>query len=94
MLKVNEFEKLLIKNWSVFLDIRKVIEYAKNTAIEQLGFQSPKIQTLSVSRCEIQNNGLIVWIDYKILESDRKVNATTEFFLSNDGSTVRHIKTI
>lgn len=93
MLKTNELEKLLIKQWTEFLDIRKVIEYAKNASIEQLKFTSPKIQSLLVTRCEIKNNGLLVWIDYKVIEKDKNVNATTEFFLECDGTT-SHVKTI
>jgi hypothetical protein len=93
MLKTKELEKILIKNWSEFLDIRKVLSYAKNIAEQQLEIQNPKIITVIVTRCELQNNGMLIWIDYKILDFDNIVNATTEFFLEFNGKT-NHIKTI
>jgi hypothetical protein len=93
MLKIEELEKLLLKNWSCFLDARKLLEFAKLTAEQELKMRSPKITTLSITHCELCTTGLIFWIDYKIVDNNRFVNATTEFFLDLKGN-VNHIKTI
>lgn len=93
MFKIQELEKLLIKHWFSFLDVRKLLEYATSTAKNKLKIQNPKVTTLSVSHCELKTEGLLFWIDYKILDGNEVVNATTEFILKIDGSLV-HIKTI
>lgn len=93
MLKKNELEKILIKNWSLFLDIRKLLELAKSIAENELNIDSPKITTLTVSHCEIVNSEIIIWIDYKILEKKELVNATTELIMRLDGS-IDVVKTI
>jgi hypothetical protein len=86
MFKKTEFEKLLVKNWTKFLEIRKVIEFLKTMTTKELETTSPKITTISVSNCFFSERGIIVWIDYSILNSNKVVNRTSEFLIRNDGN--------
>ncbi len=85
MFKKTKFEKLLVKNWTEFLEIRKVIEFLKTMTIKELETTNPKITTLSVSNCFFSERGIIIWIDYSIQNSNKIVNRTSEFLIRNDG---------
>lgn len=93
MLEKDKLEKLLIKNWSCFLNTRKLLEFATLIAKNELKISSPKITTLTLSHCEIDQEGLLIWIDYKILDEGKSVNATTELILQFNGS-IKYLKTI
>lgn len=79
-------EKLLIKDWTEYIDIRKLINFLIANIEKSLQFSNPKIQTIIISNCIFNNNGLFVWIDYKIIDSTKVVNITSEILLKPDGS--------
>lgn len=89
----NKLEKLLIKNWADFINPRELLSFIRNNVEQKFNITNPKIQTLLISNCEFDNNGLFLWISYKILKSNETVNSTTKVFLNQDG-TITEIKTI
>jgi hypothetical protein len=81
-----KLEKLLIKQWIEFIDLKKVMEIAHSTVERQLGFKPPNIQNLKVTRFEIYNLGFVIWIEYRINNNSNIVNITIEIitdFLGN-----------
>jgi hypothetical protein len=86
-------EKLLIKDWTEYIDIRKLINFLSANVESSLQISNPKIQTIIVSNCIFNNKGLFVWVDYKIIDSDKLVNATSEILLKPDSS-IELIRTI
>lgn len=88
-----KLEKLLIKDWTEFIDIRKLLNFLKTNAENKFNINSPKIDTVIVSNCEMNETGIFLWIDYKLLYSNNIVNITLEVKLNRDG-TLENIKTI
>jgi hypothetical protein len=90
MLNTQILEKLLVANWTSFLDFRKCLDYAGQCAVEHGGVKNPcRAEKLMVSRFEFTRDGFLLWLEYSI-GSD---HFTTEVILHHDGS-LTHIKTI
>jgi len=88
-----KLEKLLIKDWIEFIDLRQLLNFIKNNVENTLNITNPKIQTLIISNCIFDKKGISLWISYKIIQTEEVVNATTEVFLNPDG-TLENIRTI
>lgn len=88
-----KLEKLLIKDWIEFVDLRQLLNFIKNNVQDTLNISDPKIQTLIISNCIFDKKGISLWISYKIIKTEEVVNATTEVFLNPDG-TLENIRTI
>jgi hypothetical protein len=81
----NKLEKLIIKNWTDFIDTRKLLNLLKTNY--ELDFNiNPDIKSLTVSYCELRLQGICIWISYNIIDSNQDVNITNEFLLKNDGT--------
>lgn len=80
----NSFEQLLIKDWTYYLDIRKTIQFLKEIVEKNFNLQSFNIQTIKVSNAIFTNNGINIWIDFIVINSNTKVNLTAEFKLEED----------
>lgn len=80
----NSFEQLLIKDWTYYLDIRKTIQFLKEIVEKNFNLQSFNIQTIKVSNAIFTNNGINIWIDFIVMNSNTKVNLTAEFKLEED----------
>jgi hypothetical protein len=79
-------ENLLIKHWTEFLDTRKLLNFLKINAEEVLHINNPKIQTLMVSNCELMPQGISLWINYNIVNSNGNVNITNQVLMRKDGT--------
>jgi len=79
-------ENLLIKHWTEFLDTRKLLNFLKINAEEVLQINNPKIQTLMVSNCELMPQGISLWINYNIVNSNGNVNITNQVLIRKDGT--------
>ena len=93
MFNKTELEKILVKNWTVFLEIRKAMEFVKTMASKELKLKNPKIKKLSVSNCSFTDRGLIIWLESNIISSSQSVNTTTEILIRHNKN-IEHIKTI
>lgn len=80
-----KLEKLLIKDWIQFIDPRKLLNFIKNNIEKNHNIINPKIQSLMVSNCELKPEGISLWIDYNIVNSNNNVNITNEIMLLPDG---------
>lgn len=80
-----KLEKLLIKDWIQFIDPRKLLNFIKNNIENNHDIIDPKIQSLMVSNCELKPEGISLWIDYNIVNSNNNVNVTNEFLLLPNG---------
>jgi hypothetical protein len=90
MLDTQILEKILITNWTSFLDFRKCLDYAGECAFRHGDISNPcRAEKLTISRFEFTKNGFLLWLDYSV---DSK-EFTTEAILCHDGSFI-HIKTI
>lgn len=88
-----KLEKLLIKQWIEFIDLKKVMEIAHSTVERQLGFKPPNIQNLKATRFEANAFGFVIWIEYRVNNNSDIVNITIELvtdFLGN----IKSLKTI
>jgi hypothetical protein len=86
-------EKLLIKAWTEFIDARKLLNFLKINIKEKFHINNPKIQTLLVSNVILEPQGILLWINYNIMNSSNPVNITHEVLLKADG-TIEITKTI
>jgi len=93
MFNKTELEKILVKNWTEFLEIRKAMEFIKTMASKELKMNDPKIKKLSVSNCSFTDRGIIFWIESNIINSNSNVNITTEILIRHNKN-IEHIKTI
>lgn len=91
MLNTEKLEKLLIKNWTEFIDIRLMLDYSKQLATD-LGFTSPHVNRVTVTRFEFVENGFLVWLEYSIQTGNKNVNACSELLLTHKG--FEHLKSI
>jgi hypothetical protein len=80
-----KLEKLLIKDWMQFIDPRKLLNFIKNNIENNHDIIDPKIQSLMVSNCELKPEGISLWIDYNIVNSNNNVNVTNEVLLLPNG---------
>jgi len=91
MIDTLKLEKLLLTNWTSFLDRKALISFAEEIAINQLNVLPPcKVHTLTLSRFELIENGFVVWIDF--IANNNQIKITSELNLSNSG--IKHIKSI
>lgn len=86
LINIEKLESVLVKNWTEFIDARQLLKYVS-------GLSNRPVRNLTISRFEPQNNGFLVWLDYKILDSERVVNITQEIFLGLNGDviTLQHL---
>ena len=83
IIDIEKLEHVMITNWLQFLDVRKLMTFAKNVIIEHHHIEEHyTVQQLAVSRFEFQSRGFIVWLEVNIQKVDKKVNATIEILLS------------
>ena len=75
-----ELEKILIANWTAFLNPREMIKIATEQARKN-NMNGP-INGLTVSRFELNSNGFLVWMEFSANNQQR---ATIEALLSTDG---------
>jgi len=91
--KINKenFEKLGIKNWTSFVDPRQMFSYLESIASEHLN-EKGKVISVRITRFELSQQGIIIWIDYSLNNNTILVKATSEFLLVNDE--LFHVKSI
>jgi len=80
----NSLEQLLIKDWTYYLDIRKTIQFLKEIVEKNLNLQSFNIQTIKVSNAVFSNDGIIIWIDFIVINSNNEVNLSAEVKLEKE----------
>ena len=68
-----------------FIDPRKLLNFIKNNIENNHDIIDPKIQSLMVSNCELKPEGISLWIDYNIVNSNNNVNVTNEVLLLPNG---------
>lgn len=88
-----KLEKLLVKDWINFINPRNLLNFLRSNAEIKFQITNPKIQTLMVSNCELKPEGISLWINYNIVNSNSNVNITDELLLEPKG-TIRIINTI
>jgi hypothetical protein len=81
MLDILKLEKLLIREWTEFLDSRKLLRFIKRT-IEETGQIADDPLGFSITRFELTNDGFIIWIEGHYGKESKKF--TIEANLSED----------
>jgi hypothetical protein len=82
-----KLEKLLIANWTKFLDSRQLLSLA--TQYAKPIDSSKKPESLTISRFELTDKGFIIWLDFTI----NNKNVTSEILLFHSGE-VLHLRTL
>lgn len=83
---INKIENLLVKNWTDYIEVRKLIKLLTENAKNQ--YVNPKIHSIKVSNCSLSSQSVSLWIDYNIITSNSNVNVTSEIFLMPDETVV------
>jgi hypothetical protein len=81
----SNLENLLIKKWTEFVDLKKVINIASSTVEQQFGYSPPNIQNLKVTRFDIVNYNFVIWIECIIKNKTNDVNITIEIITNLNG---------
>ncbi len=76
-------EKMLLLNWSNFLDLKKLREFMISHVGQQNGLQ------LKFSKFELTTSHFVIWIEFK----STNIIGTTEAKLYFDG-TLEHVETV
>lgn len=86
ILDPKRLEKVLVLNWTEFLDVVKLMKLVKEHAEAQLG-KTVQVHRISLTRFEFVSEGFLLWIEGKALpKSGQQVNLTIEATLSCEGS--------
>ena len=89
MILKNEIEKLLLKNWANFLDIKILAQLVLSYASEHLSITIDRSQVqqnkIKVSKFNIVAEGFILWVDFTITRQNDTIIGTSELFLYNNG---------
>jgi len=92
-------EKLLITNWTSFLDRNKLLAFVLSTVRNQKfsiatsdDFTNKNV-IVKLSRFELTNTGFEVWADFNVPQQNGCAVGTTELALSFDGK-LSHVQTI
>jgi hypothetical protein len=91
IINTEELEKLLVSNWTAFLQPREILKFA-NEQVKNINVDSP-INNLSISRFELKSNGFLLWVEFNSTISQQKINGTIEAFLTTAGE-LQPIRTI
>ncbi len=76
-----EFERLLIKNWTVFLDPREIIKFVNNQAqIQNIQLDEP-IRTIKLSKCTVAcDYSLGIWIEFNAMIAGKLTQGTVDAY--------------
>lgn len=85
ILNATELEKILIANWTAFLNPREMIKFTTE-ALNKKNINGP-ITSLVVTRFEATSAGFLIWIELKT-----SIRLTIEALLSLNGE-ISHIRT-
>jgi hypothetical protein len=80
---IKNFETLVIKNWTKFIDPRQMFSFIKEIASTHLDKQEP-INSVRLTRFELTSQGIIIWVEYIIGKKGSSVNAVSSFLLIKD----------
>ena len=95
--KENELEKLLIANWTKFLDssklmafvLKKITENKNKFAIITDNDIRPKGMSITLSRCCWIDQGFNIWLEFTVpLSHFEMTEGTMELLLSNNGNII------
>ncbi len=100
MLNKTELEKLLLTNWTKFIDKNKLValvlssirDNKKDFNITQRKNQSSGFK-IKISRFEPDKENFHLWAEFTLANGEESVVGTTEFSLNLSGKT-HHIQTI
>lgn len=77
MLNIENFEKLLLKNWTHFIDYKKLI------SLIALNFSFPtQITQVKLSRFQLYEHGFIIWVEFIIQKDHCNIVGTSEFSMN------------
>jgi hypothetical protein len=79
-----KLEKLLIANWTAFLQPREILKFVIEQA-KTVNIDSP-ISNLSISRFELNDYGFLVWIEFNSIVNNQKINGTIEATIDSTGN--------
>ena len=86
MLDKKQLENILLSKWAEFLNVRKLIQFAKESLIHYTNLSSSfQVFELRVSRFELTSTGFLIWLEVILTHSGDKINVTIEAFLSGQG---------
>lgn len=89
IINTKKLEKMLIKHWTDFIDVRAVIAFVKHIVVAELNFTSKcQILKVKISRFEPKNNFFIVWLETSILDGEKEVNITIETSIHLSGKII------
>jgi hypothetical protein len=102
VIKSQNLENLLLKNWANFLDTKKVMAFTLtcvrdskndfNIIVEEESLPKKNVQII-VTRFNIKHDGFQLWIDFTVPEDNEILVGTVEAHLSNNGN-LNRLRTI
>jgi hypothetical protein len=102
VLKADKLEELLVANWTAFLDARELMAYVLcrvrdsvrgNFAVVAQQAPGGNGVQITLSRCRLAGDGLLLWVDFKVPQEYGVTVGTSEIHLSPAG-TLEHVRTV
>jgi len=90
-IETEKLEKLLIANWTQFIDARQLFSFVEENIKTSMKESMCKVNSLTITRFELSNNGFIIWLDFKA--NSKSILGTIEALLSHSGE-IYHIRTV
>jgi hypothetical protein len=92
ILDKNKLEKILLTNWAEFINIRKLIEFTRESCIKHLQLpETIQVFEIRVSRFEPTQKGFLLWLETTLNSTDiittstETIKPTLEVFLNLSG---------
>ena len=100
ILKTDKLEELLIANWTKYFDVSRLMSLVleevrksvNNFTISEMVIHRQGVK-ISLSRCQLIQDGFILWVEFAAPLDNKMGVGTVEFHLSNLGK-MKPIQTI
>jgi len=93
-LNIDSLEKLLVANWTKFIDRRALINFVRDCLLQYLQKEhSCQALTATFSRFELVENGFLVWIEFKLVHETTPATGTIEALVDWHGQ-FHHVQTV
>lgn len=101
MVNLNEFERLLLTNWTKFINPQRLIAFVlskvRDTELDTIHNKPPKQKTslqITLSQFRPSPDGFLIWVDFVIPKPEGTVVGTCELRFDPVKGAIEHLQTL
>jgi len=81
-----DLEKLLVANWTKFIDRRALMSFVRDCSIQYLQIEPTcQARKISFSRFKLVEKGFLVWIEFEVMHGVAHTTGTIEALINWHG---------